>query len=285
MALGRGLSSLIPDKTTADVRMPVVSKNDDGLVMIAISSIEPNPYQPRRNFAKKELQDLADSIKAHGLLQPIVVTPKDENTYFVIAGERRFRASQLLDLAEIAAVVRSANDQQQLELAIIENVQREDLNPIEKAMAYKQLKDEFGLTGVAIGKRVGCHPSVVSSCLSLLKLPSDMQDAVAKRELSYKKARAIALSLGDEPEEKIREIWEQAKDMDADSLERETARTSRKKKKRTTLDPVLEQKQKELEELFGTRVRVTCRGGKGGIIMDFSSEQELRDAIEKMLGT
>ena len=227
MALGRGLSSLIPDKTTADIRMPKTSKNDDGLVMIAISAIEPNPYQPRKKFAEKELQDLAGSIRAHGLLQPIVVSPKDDGQYFIIAGERRFRASQMLNLSEIAAIVRSAGDQQQLELALIENVQREDLNPIEKALAYRQLCDEFGMKQTQISRRVGCSASVICSVLSLLKLPEDMQESVAKGEVSYKKARAIALSLGDEPEERIREVWEKAKHMDPDSLERETARAAR----------------------------------------------------------
>lgn len=283
MALGRGLSSLIPDKTTTDIKMPKVSGGDDGLVMISISSIEPNPYQPRRNFVEKDLQDLANSIKVHGLLQPIVVTPRDDDGYYVVAGERRFRASQMLNLDEIAAIVRSADDQQRLELAIIENVQREDLNAIEKALAYKQLKDEFGMTQAQISRRVGMSAAVISSILSLLKLPEDLQASVANGEVSYKKARAIALSLGDEDEQTIRDMWERAKELDPDTLERETARANRKKKRRTTLDPVLEQKQKELEELFGTRVRVTWRRGKGGIVMDFSSEQELRDAIEKML--
>jgi len=285
MPLGRGLDSLIPSKDSVRMPTPNTVPAEGEIVMIAISEIEPNPFQPRRKFDRGELESLADSIKDYGLLQPIVVTAKDGGGYYTIAGERRLRAVQLLGEDEIAAMLRTADDHEQLELALIENVQREDLNPIEEAWAYRRLIDEFGLRQKDICERLGKSRPVVCSILSLLKLPEEIQQELLNGSLSYAKARTLALSLGDEPPEKIVEMWQEAQreGMDTRELERKAARKDRKKKKRTLLDPVLEDKEKELEEIFGTKVRIKNRGDRGSIKFEFFSNEELREAIERLL--
>ena len=280
MALGRGLSALIPDQKTA-TKTPEGTPGE-AIVMIVCSSIAPNPYQPRQNFDEEQLKSLADSIAEFGLVQPIVVTPAADG-YHLITGERRLRALELLGEQTAPCVIRSAEDQQQLELALIENIQREDLNVMEKALAFKRLIDEFGMTQAEISRKMNSSTPVISSVLSLLKLPEQMQQAVRSGELPYNKARALSLALGDEPEEKILKAWELAKDMHWKEVEREAPRVARSKKKRIKFDPVLEQKQKQLEEVFGTKVRITSSKGKGTIIMEFFSGEELREAIERIL--
>lgn len=253
--------------------------------MISISEIEPNPFQPRKCFKENELQSLADSIKEYGLLQPIIVTAGDNGGYYVVAGERRLRAMQILGEKEIPSIVRSTEDLGQLELALVENIQREDLNPIEVAQAYRRLIDEFGLSSKNLSKKTGKSTAVISSMLSLLKLPDEMQQAVIDGNLVYSKARAIALSLGGRPDEEMLALWKEAeeKGMNKQELEIQAARRGRKQSGHHRLDSVFEEKEKELEEIFGTKVRVAYRGGKGHITFRFYSDEELYEAIERFL--
>ena len=193
--LGRGFDSLIPTEVTPDmpasVQPAVPAASGDAVRQLDPATIQPNPHQPRTHFDTTALQELADSIKEHGLLQPIVVSDRGDGSYELVAGERRLRASKLVKLPTIPAIVRDFGQQQKLELALIENVQRADLNPIETAAAYRKLIDEFQLTLDQIGARVGKAKSTVANSLRLLQLPTDAREAVATGAISEAHGRAI----------------------------------------------------------------------------------------------
>lgn len=191
-ALGRGLSSLLKD-TPANKPDPEVMATSPAAAMneILLSEIEVNPFQPRHHFDQHLLQELAESIKVHGIIQPLTVRRMGGNKYQIISGERRFQASKLAGLKSVPAFVRSANDQQMLEMALIENIQRENLNPIEIALSYQRLMNECNLRQEDLGERVGKNRSTVTNYLRLLKLPPDIQIALRDGILSMGHARAI----------------------------------------------------------------------------------------------
>jgi ParB family chromosome partitioning protein len=192
-ALGRGLSALLENaktdittKQTGDAT-PVVGS----IAIIRIKDIETNPFQPRTNFEEIALQELSDSIKQHGIIQPITVRKLGYDKYQLISGERRFRASQLAQLTEIPAYIRVANDQAMLEMGLIENIQREDLDPIEISLSYKRLIDECNITQEQLGEKVNKQRSTVTNFLRLLKLPAVIQKAVRDKDISMGHARAL----------------------------------------------------------------------------------------------
>lgn len=194
--LGRGLGALISDvnsiqqaahkQTTAEPARPLVSTSE-----IEISKIEPNPYQPRTEFNQEALEELASSIKLLGLIQPITVRPIENGRYQIISGERRFRASQLAGLATIPAYVRKTDDQGMLEMAIVENIQREDLDSIEVALSFQRLIEECNLTQEAMAERVGKKRATVTNYLRLLKLPAEIQFAIRAKKISMGHAKAL----------------------------------------------------------------------------------------------
>ncbi|MEQ1587234.1 MAG: ParB/RepB/Spo0J family partition protein, partial [Cyclobacteriaceae bacterium] len=197
-ALGRGLSALLSDtpdteKLDVDVSSPIGSHktSGDSINEISLSQIETNPFQPRQHFDKEALNELAESIKVHGIIQPITVRKLSHNQYQLISGERRFQASRLAGLKAIPAYVRTADDQQMLEMALIENIQRENLNPIEISLSYQRLISECNLKQEELGDRVGKNRSTVTNYLRLLKLPPDIQIAVRDHRISMGHARAI----------------------------------------------------------------------------------------------
>ena len=180
--LGRGLGALIPGDAGDDAQT--------GLRQVPIASIQPNPHQPRSVMDEEKLAELAASIGEHGLIQPLIVT-ENEGRYILIAGERRWRAAQLAGLRELPVVVKEATPQAMLELAIIENIQRADLNPLEEAYAYQQLMDEFGLTQENVSQRVGKGRSTVANLVRLINLPENIQQAVIDGRISGAHARAL----------------------------------------------------------------------------------------------
>ncbi len=190
-ALGRGLSALL-----ADVR-PGIEANDAGStrqadLLVSIASISPNPVQPRQNFDEAALQDLADSIRKKGIIQPIIVRPTaEQNRYEIVAGERRWRAAQIAQLHEVPVIIRSFSDSEVLEIAIIENIQREELNAIEEALAYRQLMDRFGHTQDKLAEAMSRSRSHIANMLRLLNLPKDVQRLLVSGELSAGHARAL----------------------------------------------------------------------------------------------
>jgi ParB family chromosome partitioning protein len=187
--LGRGFDSLIPTELAIDA--PVAPSNQDLVHMVPPSQIDPNPHQPRKAFNEAELEGLAASIRQHGVLQPLVVSQKEGGRYELIAGERRLRASKLANQEVVPIIIRSFGEQQKLELALIENLQRAELNPIETAVAYRQLASEFNLTLEQIGERTGQAKSTVSNIMRLLQLPAVIQQAVIEGRISEAHGRTL----------------------------------------------------------------------------------------------
>ncbi len=188
-ALGKGLEALISDDTVASVAAASAKAQESATLPIA--KIHPNPKQPRRHFLSSALSELAASIKERGVLQPILVTPAENGSYEIIAGERRWRAAQEAGLSEIPAVVRTGSENERFQMALIENVQREDLNPIEQAQAYKRLQDEFQMTQESIAKVIGKDRAVVANTLRLLQLSTPISEAIIEGKISAGHARTL----------------------------------------------------------------------------------------------
>lgn len=285
-ALGRGLSNLIP---TVD---PEDESNENEIHLVDSEAIRPNPFQPRTDFNQEEIQGLADSIKAQGLLQPIVVRKKGDS-YEIISGERRFRAMRILEYDKIPCIVKAqASDREMLELALVENVQRENLNEIEKAYAYQKLLSECGLSHEEMSKRVGKSRTVITNTLRLLKLPDTIQEMVRKGEISMGHARAL-LSIEDEKQQlelaqKI--IYEKLNVRDVETATQNAKGKSKKagaaepKKDRFINDPDLNNVIDRLRFRFGTDVGIKVdEQYKGLISIPVYSQDDLNRIVDIIL--
>jgi ParB family chromosome partitioning protein len=292
LALGRGLKSLLSDtpqteKLVEDRPLAKPAQPTSGMSEILLAEIETNPFQPRQHFDQTALQELADSIKVHGIIQPITVRRLTSNRYQLISGERRFQASKLAGLKSVPAFVRSANDQQMLEMALIENIQRENLNPIEISLSYQRLISECNLKQEELGERVGKNRSTVTNYLRLLKLPPDIQIALRDNKLSMGHARAIInIENADAQLYIFKKIL--AEDLSVRKVE-ELAReisTSAKGQKGNSAAPVstanreVNQIQTKLSSHFGTKVSVKSDGKKGEIKIPFLSIEDLNRILE-----
>ncbi|WP_186002142.1 ParB/RepB/Spo0J family partition protein [Corallococcus sp. Z5C101001] len=282
-ALGRGLSALIPQAAPAAPAPTAPSKA--GVLKLAIESIHRDSLQPRRHFDESKLHELTESIKAQGLLQPILVR-KDGDGYKIIAGERRWRASQAAGLKEIPAIVREVTEAQSFELALVENLQRADLNPIEEADGYKRLVEEFKLTQEQVAQRVGKERSTVANALRLLALPPDVKDMVADGSLSMGHARAL-LGVPRLPELQnlARQVTE--KKLSVRDTERlvQQGRSTKKDagKPAPKVSPQVKALTEELQRRLGTKVRLSEKSpGKGTLEVDFFSYDDL-DRLLKLL--
>lgn len=291
-ALGRGLSALLSDNSAEDKlevdEMPVAppARPASGIAEIAIEQIEVNPFQPRTHFDQDALLELAESIKVHGIIQPITVRRLAPNQYQLISGERRFQASKLADLKSIPAYIRSADDQQMLEMALIENIQRENLNAIEIALSYQRLITECSLKQDELGERVGKNRATVTNYLRLLKLPPDIQIAVRDNRLSMGHARAIINV--ENPEQQLY-IFKKtlSEDLSVRKVEELVREISGKKAEPTpaTSNPAgaskeITQLQSSLSSHFGTRVVVKSDGKKGEIKIPFLSVEDLNRILD-----
>lgn len=295
-ALGRGLSALLSDtpdeeKLEVDVTNPVGSRPTtahENLNEISLDEIETNPFQPRQHFDQEALKELAESIKVHGIIQPITVRRLSRNQYQLISGERRFQASKLAGLKAVPAYIRTADDQQMLEMALIENIQRENLNPIEVALSYQRLISECNLKQEELGDRVGKNRSTVTNYLRLLKLPPDIQISVRDNRISMGHARAIINV--DNPDTQlyifkkiltedlsVRKVEELARQLMTESKEEpaapSTPATSSHSKEITSL-------QSNLSSHFGTKVSVKSDGKKGEIRIPFLSVEDLNRILD-----
>ena len=255
---------------------------------LELEKILPNKFQPRRIFNQEKLEELAQSIKTNGIIQPLVVTDRPDGKYEIVVGERRFRAAKLAGLAKVPVFVsRAMSSQTRLELALIENVQRADLNPIEEAKAYQQLQQEFGLQVIEIAKRVGKDDSTISNLIRLLNLPVEIQRALTEGVIAEGQARPL-LSLRDREEMlamfKI-VLREKMKVRDIESKVREIRNRRIKVHEMFTPDPFLESLENLLRNKLGTRVAVN-KGTKGGkITIEFYSDEELNDIINRISGS
>ncbi|HSN95217.1 MAG TPA: ParB/RepB/Spo0J family partition protein [Anaerolineaceae bacterium] len=279
--LGKGLEALIPgnwDKPAVDSQ-----KLSEQVSLIPVGKIKPNPHQPRSNFDITALEDLSASILEHGIISPlIVVLGLDEGVYTLIAGERRLRAAKLAGLTEVPAIIRSSTEQEQLELAIIENVQREDLDPLERAQAYQALLEEFSLTHEEIAKRVGKNRVTVTNSLRLLNLPEDIQNGISQKRLTEGHARAL---LGLANPKAMEHAYEIIQKLGLNVRQTEqlvtklngTPATQKPKPAPNALDKDLENR---LRRHFNTKVNLQ-KGPKGGnLTIYFFSDEELNNILD-----
>lgn len=276
--LGRGLDALIPGWEETSVSGP-----GDKVVQVPIANISPNPHQPRKQFNPEALEDLANSIREHGIIQPLILIPAEEaNHYTLIAGERRLRAAKIAELNEVPAIVRSATEQQQLEFAIIENVQREDLNPLERARAYESLLDGFSLTHEDIAKRVGKSRVSVTNTLRLLNLPPVAQKALLDSEISEGHARAL---LGLPNDRSIESALDSVVSLNLNVRQTEALVSKLMGKSPRTTSPTprspeIEDLENKLRQFFHTKVNLT-KGTHGGTIsIAFYSDEELNNILD-----
>ena len=272
-SLGRGLDALISTDT-------VKTEGSSSISEIAISKIKANPKQPRREFDPEALNELAESIKEIGIIQPITLRKMDDGTYQIIAGERRFRASQLAGLTSVPAYIRTADDENVMEMALIENIQREDLNAMEIALAYQHLLEEYDLTQERLSERVGKKRTTIANYLRLLKLPAQIQMALKNRELDMGHARAL-LSL-DNPVEQIQLFQDiQLLGYSVRKVEEIVKKSKEpKKNKETKSASEFDLLKKHLSTFFQTDVQLTCSPkGKGKIAITFKDEAELERII------
>jgi ParB family chromosome partitioning protein len=278
--LGKGLDALIPSGTVSE---PDVM----GRLEVEISAIRPNPRQPRTNMDNEQLGDLAESIRTHGVLQPLIVLPADsKGRYILIAGERRLRASKEAGLTAVPVIIRNTNELGQLELALIENLQRTDLNPLEAADGYRQLIDDFSLSHDDVAQRVGKSRTAVSNTLRLLKLSAAVREAIANNQISEGHGRALlALPTAQSQSAALETIIQRGLNVRqteelARRLQGERAKKSGKKR-RSAEETALEE---QLRDSLGTRVTLR-RGPKGGsIVIRFFSDEELNSLVDRLLG-
>lgn len=291
-ALGKGIRSLLQNidtdlkQTTSALGEQVVAQAT-GIERIPLDQIEINPKQPRRDFDEQALQELSQSIKIHDIIQPVTVT-RIGKKYQLIAGERRFRASKMAGLKDIPAYVRQANDQELLELALLENLQRENLNAIEIGLSYKRLMEEISLTQEQVAERMGKERSTVTNYIRLLKLPPDIQVAVRNNKLSMGHARTL---IGVENVEKqlyiFGEIMKNGLSVrQTEELVRKVNHIEKgntKKPVKSSLPPAYQKIQDNLASHFSTKVHLDrSKNGKGSINIEFYSDEELDAILEKL---
>ncbi|MDD5040711.1 MAG: ParB/RepB/Spo0J family partition protein [Patescibacteria group bacterium] len=282
--LGRGLGSLIPQKLPSSGSSIQQSSevSGDSVLHIPIGAIQPNPQQPRQHFDRPSLEDLIGSIKEHGIIQPLIVI-KLKDGYELIAGERRLRAAKMLGLTTVPAIVRSASEQEKLELALVENVQRQNLNPIEKAYGYERLMEEFTLTQEAVAKKVGQNRATVANTLRLLTLSPEIQRAIAEGGLTEGHAKALlAIKDAGDRDRLFKSIIAGGLTV-RDTEDKAHAGGARRRSRRGQKDPNLRQHEQDLEEALGTRVELRRQGQRGTITVHFYSAEELGAIIRKIV--
>ncbi|MEW6663454.1 MAG: ParB/RepB/Spo0J family partition protein [Bacillota bacterium] len=281
--LGKGLEALIPSSSN-------LAGDGQRVTMVAVEQIEPNSYQPRRNFDDGKLEELAASIKEHGVVQPVVLRPLASGRYELVAGERRWRACRLLNMENIPAVIKDLTDSQTTEIALIENIQREDLSPLEEAGAFRTLMEEFGFTQEQLAQRLGKSRPYVANILRLLQLPHEVQELVSQGQLTAGHARAL-LSI-EEPQKMVsmgKEIARKGLNVRAtEELVRRIANSARvsrgiRQRRETMPDTDLEALAEELQGLLGTRVKIKSSGDGGKIEIEYYSKDDLCRVIDLIL--
>lgn len=285
--LGRGLEALFGAFNNNDNYKNITTQkkgNDTGVLEIDINKIKPNPNQPRKNFDQDALNELAASIKVHGIVQPIVLNQQPDGQYLIIAGERRWRAANICGLKTVPAVIKNYTDKQIKEISIIENLQREDLNPIEAAKAIKELMDEYGLTQETVSDRIGKSRSNVANTLRLLSLYPDVMEMVEKGKISSGHARCLVVI--EDPKEQIRLAqMVVSKNLSVRDLEKAVkAYTNPTKKVVVKEEQSLELKEliNQMQKTFATKVSAIGNDSKGRIYIDYYTRDDL-DRIAELL--
>jgi ParB family transcriptional regulator, chromosome partitioning protein len=285
--LGSSLRAIfsLTDQEIAENQEEVVKELSHTVAMIPLSQIEVNPFQPRNQFDEEALAELSESIKVHGLIQPITVRRLSTNAFQLISGERRLRASKIAGLTEVPAYIRLANDQEMLEMALVENIQREDLNAIEVAFTLQRLKEECSLTDEQLSERMGKKRSTVTNHLRLLKLPPNIQKSLKDRQLTMGHARALA---GIEDYAVRDSLFRKTlkEELSVRELERLVASFSEHKPKTKTnnMPDDFARVQQNLREIFGTpKVQIKLQGdGKGQIVLPFDTVEQFNFYLEQI---
>lgn len=275
-ALGRGFDAIFADNSVEDISSGVST------VKVKMIDIEPNRDQPRKQFDEEALAELSNSIAQHGVLQPLLVRPMPDGGYQLVAGERRWRASRMAGLTEVPVVIRDLTDSQVAELALVENLQRENLNPLEEANGYKELSDRFGYTQEKISEIVGKSRSAVANALRLLNLPESVGEMVSSGSLSMGHARAL-LSLEDEKIQK--EIAELVvrNDLSVRETERLVRNSVKEKtgiKKAKKRNPYYDEAELALSEVLGRKVKITKSSKKGALEIEFFDDADLKKLLK-----
>lgn len=288
-ALGRGLSAILEspdtDITSSDISGGFVA---GAIASLPIEQIEANPFQPREDFDQESLNELSESIKEQGIIQPITVRKMGYDKYQLISGERRLKAAKLAGLDEIPCYIRIANDQQMLEMALVENIQRESLNALEIAISYQRLIEECELTQEELSQRVGKNRSTVTNYMRLLKLPAELQIAIRDNKITMGHARAL-INIDDQQTQltilkniiskdlSVREVEEIVRNLNKQP-------STRKQPQAIELPRELEEQRENIASKFGTKVNVTLnQKGKGSIAITFNSQKQLEKILEELL--
>lgn len=284
--LGRGLDAIFLDNS----RTKDEEKNNSGVNSLRLSLVDPKTDQPRKYFDKDALEELAASIKENGLLQPILVREYGEGRYQIIAGERRFRACKIAGLIEIPAIILDKSDKAVAEIALIENIQREDLNPIEEAMAYKSLRDEYDMTQEELSERIGKSRSAIANTLRLLDLPEEILTMVACRDLSAGHARTL-LGVKD-PEDMLLLAQKAAEtDMSVRQLEEEVKRINRPKKIKPEEDEelpfvdYLREMELKIQRQLGRKAKIKDKGKKKTLTLFYEDNEDLDELLKTICGS
>ena len=287
--LGRGLDALIPtdiDDFVSDSLPEELKEDSQNIAQVDVSKVVPNPHQPRTEFSESDLKDLSDSIKVHGIIQPLVVIKITGGKYQLVAGERRLRASKLVGLKKVPAIVRTFSEQEQLELAVIENIQRAELKPLEVSVAYTKLIEQFNLTHDQIAERVGKGSSTVSNSIRLLNLPHAAKIALQKGSITEGHARAI-LSIEDNAGQTflleeilkskltVRETEEAARRLKKGEINKKPVKAKEIRKEHMALT-------NSLGKFLGTKVGIQSTAKGGRLVIEYYSDEELGRIIEQI---
>ena len=274
-ALGRGLSALFPET--------VISEDDRGFFYCPIASISPNPHQARQQFSESELTELANSIKEKGVIQPILVS-QTKDGFQLIAGERRWRAAQKAGLDKIPAWIRDVSPSEALELALTENIQRQDLNPIEEAFAYQELVHRFDLTQEALSKRIGKNRSTIANFLRLLKLPAVLQQDLIDGRLTTGHARVLVSIDSPAAQRVMRDliVKRSLSVRQTEALTKKAGALKKTKGLKDEIDTYLESLAKDLQDSLGTKVAIKRKGKRGKIIIEFYSDEDLGRLVDRL---
>lgn len=280
-ALGRGLEAILQSPDT-DITSKDISGNYvvGATANIEVGKIEANPFQPRNDFEKEALDELADSIREQGIIQPLTVRKLGYDRYQIISGERRLRAAKMVGIKEVPCYIRVANDEQMLELALIENTHREDLNAIEISISYQRLIEECELTQEDLSKRIGKKRSTITNYLRLLKLPAELQLAIRENKISMSQARNfINIQDHDEQLKLLRQITDEG--MSVREIEKQVKKINKSGGRKYQLPERFREMSKDLSDTFSTKVEIKRNNrGSGSIVFKFGSEEEM----ERILG-
>lgn len=280
--LGKGLGALIPneiqDEVKADIKESVSSST-----LIPLNKIINNSDQPRKFFDSDNIAELAESIKNHGIIQPLILK-KHEKKYIIIAGERRWRAAKMLSLKEVPAIVMDLSDKEVLEISLIENIQRQDLNPIEEALAYRKLIDEFNLTQKELSKRIGKSRVAITNTMRLINLDERVQQYLIESVISEGHGRALLAIEDKDLQYKLAQkiIDEKLSVRELEKLIKSVFKEKEEKKEEVKVNPYVKDVENRLQDYFGTKVNINSKNKKGKIEIEYYSDDDLNRILELM---